>query len=286
MAQGHSYRGSVRYVFPILLVAVVVSAGCAGRVGAPTTPDTPQHAVDLRDNFKLWGLDVRPQGARNTCSVFVVTDALEYALAVRRGAGPRLSVEFLNWASNQAAGDADDGSYFSDLWNGYVVHGICPDADLPYRPEFDPQLAPSAEVRRRAAALRDRSLRMHWIKPWDVTTGLTEQQLSEIKQTLSRQWPVCSGLRWPKVERWENDVLQMAPPEGVRDGHSVLLVGFRDDPAQPGGGVFIFRNTSKNTRDGCMTYEYARAYMNDALWIDVQAVAPTGARATPTRQPR
>jgi hypothetical protein len=76
--------------------------------------------------------------------VFVVTDALEYALAARGGAGPRLSVEFLNWASNQAAGDADDGSYFSDLWNGYVVHGICPDADLPYRPEFDPQLAPSA----------------------------------------------------------------------------------------------------------------------------------------------
>ena len=48
----------------------------------------------------------------------------------------------------------------------------------------------------------------------------------------------------------------------------MLLVGYRDDPAQPGGGVFLFRNSNNNGRDGWMTYEYARAYMNDAVWID------------------
>ena len=54
----------------------------------------------------------------------------------------------------------------------------------------------------------------------------------------------------------------------MRDGHSVLLVGYRDEPDQPGGGVFIFRNTSQADRDGLMPYAYARHYMNDAVWID------------------
>ena len=55
-----------------------------------------------------------------------------------------------------------------------------------------------------------------------------------------------------------------------RDGHSVLLVGFRDDTAQPGGGVFLIQNTSKGPRDGAMSYEYVRAYMNDAAWISYE----------------
>jgi hypothetical protein len=46
------------------------------------------------------------------------------------------------------------------------------------------------------------------------------------------------------------------------------LVGYQDNSAQAGGGVFIFRNTNRGGRDGYMPYEYAKAYMNDALWIN------------------
>ena len=60
----------------------------------------------------------------------------------------------------------------------------------------------------------------------------------------------------------------MCPPEAVRDGHSVLLIGYRADPTQPGGGVFTFRNTANGGRDGAMPYAYARTYMNDAAWIE------------------
>ena len=59
----------------------------------------------------------------------------------------------------------------------------------------------------------------------------------------------------------------MATRDNVRDGHSVLLVGFHDDPAQPGGGVFLIQNTSKGPRNGAMSYEYVFAYMNDAAWV-------------------
>ncbi len=42
----------------------------------------------------------------------------------------------------------------------------------------------------------------------------------------------------------------MCPADSVYDGHSVLLVGYRNDPAQPWGGVFLFRNTAGDGRDG------------------------------------
>jgi lysophospholipase L1-like esterase len=121
----------------------------------------------------------------------------------------------------------------------------------------------------RAAKEMGRSgLSLHWIKPWDVLTGLTEDQFLGLRRVLTQRWPVCGGFRWPKAEHWRDGVLEMAPPEEVFDGHSVLLVGFRDDPGQPGGGVFLIRNSGRGVHDGALPYAYVRAYMNDGAWID------------------
>ncbi len=62
------------------------------------------------------------------------------------------------------------------------------------------------------------------------------------------------------------------------DGHSVLLVGFRNDGTQPGGGVFLIRNSAGPSRDGMMTYDYVRAYLNDAAWIDFPGATKGGPR--------
>ena len=226
--------------------------------------------VDLRHAFEKWDLTPRVQGKRNTCSVFTVAGAMEYATANKIGRTPRVSVEFLNWASNQAVRDNDDGSFFSDLWRGFTIYGACPEQDMPYQDKFDPNRAPSEEAKDHARQMHEVGLQLHWIKPWNPNTGLTDAHLAAIKRVLRQQWPVCGGFRWPKQVKWKDDVLEMAPPEGVFDGHSVLLVGCRDDPQQPGGGTFLFRNSNNNGRDGWMTYEYARAYMNDAVWIDYE----------------
>lgn len=242
--------------------------------GAPqdSCPDSDLAAftVDLRPAFKKWALDPRLQGKRGTCSVFTMTGALEYAVSSKCGGGPRLSVEFLNWASNQALGQMRDGGFFSDLWRGFAIYGICPELDMPYRDEFDPALAPGEESKEHARGVHATDLRLHWIKRWNPNTGLTGKQAAAIKRTLGRQWPVCAGFRWPKNVQWENNTLVMPPPEGVFDGHSVLLVGYRDDPEQPGGGLFLFRDSNHNGPERCMTYEYACAYMNDAVWIDYE----------------
>jgi hypothetical protein len=233
-------------------------------------------SVDLRPAFQQWGLAGRQQGGRPTCSSFTVAGAIEYAAAKRQGHGARLSVDFLNWAANKECGDADDGAFFSDLWKGFSARGICVEEDMPYQPAFDPARQPSADAIADAKTRLPLGLRLHWIKEWNVNTGLTGEHLAAIKTTLSRGWPVCGGFRWPKQEQWENEVLQMCAADTVRDGHSVLLVGYRDDAAQPGGGVFLFRNTSRAGHDGMMPYTYAQAYMNDAVWVDYEARAKAG----------
>ena len=225
-------------------------------------------SVDLRPEFDQAQLARRLQGARPTCSVFTVAGALEFAVVKRQGHCPRLSVEFLNWAANQACGDRDDGGFFSDLWKGFSTYGICAEDDMPYEAKLDPNRPAPAEALANARTRLALGLRWHWIKEWNVNTGLAEAEFQAVKQTLCDGSPVCGGFRWPKQEKWIEDVLQMCGPEAVRDGHSVLLVGYRDDASLPGGGVFIFRNTGGSGRDGFMPYEYARNYMNDAGWID------------------
>jgi hypothetical protein len=153
---------------------------------------------------------------------------------------------------------------------------------MPYQPAFLTNQSPSAAALANAKMRLTLGLRLHWIKEWNVNTGLTDEQCTAIKRTLEAGWPVCGGFRWPKKEQWENGVLQMCPADAVRDGHSVLLVGYRDEPAQPGGGVFVFRNTSKEGRDGAMPYGYAQLYQNDAVWIDFQnPIKPGPASSAP-----
>ena len=219
----------------VLAVGLLLSQSVPAAPPSGSAPDSgsPASSLDLRPAFEKWGLTPRVQGRRNTCSVFTVAGALEYALASKTNHATRLSAEFLNWASNQAMRDTQDGGFFSDLWRGFTIYGACPEQDMPYQDKFDPERAPSEEAKDHARQLHEIGLQLHWIKAWNRNTGLTDKQFAAVKQVLNRQWPVCGGFRWPKVVRWKDDVLEMAPPEGVFDGHSVLMVGYRDDPQQP-----------------------------------------------------
>jgi hypothetical protein len=255
------------------LLFALLAYAVGGKVATgETLPDqrsrsAPLASTDLRPDFQHWGLTPRRQGARGTCSVFAVTGALEYAIAAHQQRGERLSVEFLNWAAHMAVHRTQDGGFFSEIWKGYEAYGLCPEADLPYQAHFDPDLQPSEAVLQQARTRRIPGLALHWIKEWDVHTGLTGEQLERIKATLRAKWPVCGGLRWPKKPVWQQDVLQWCPPEAVFDGHSVLIVGYRDDAHQPGGGLFLIRNSGGDGSDGFLSYAYVQDYMNDAAWI-------------------
>lgn len=238
-------------------------------LGACCAAEPLPASVDLNDSFTKWGLKERRQGQRPTCSVFTIAGALEFAVTRETGTPQRLSVEYLNWAANQKRRSARDGGFFSDLWRGFAAQGICTEQQMPYATRFDPAQTPSAEAVKAARENMDLGLQLHWIKKWDVTTGLQDDHFLAIKRTLANGWPVCGGFRWPNQERWTNNVLGMCASNAVYDGHSVLLVGYRDDAAQAGGGTFSFRNSSSG-KQSWMPYNYARAFMNDAVWIEAK----------------
>jgi len=261
-------------VASLIGILTTSSAGFAASADAPSgVTSAPVDSVDLRPFFDEWGVRARSQGTRGTCSVFAVTAAIEYALGKSGQPENCLSVEFLNWASNQTVGKARDGSFFSDLWDGFESYGVCDEAEMPHGNKFDPDRRPTPVALKHAKQIHETKLALHWIKPWDPNRGLNEKQFAAVKATLQAGWPVCGGFLWPKQAKWSDSVLQWAPRAGVRDGHSVLLHGFRDDPTQPGGGVFLIRNSSKGPRHGAMSYEYVRAYMNDAVWVECQPAA-------------
>jgi hypothetical protein len=223
-----------------------------------------QHRADLRPQFAKWGLALKSQAPRPTCSVFAVTAALEFAAAQRHQAGFVLSEEYLNWASNEAIGEYDDGGFFADLWKGYTKHGICESRLAPYRETFDPAWLPSKEANRQAHSFRLDGFELSWIKKWDVETGLADEELEAILESLRAGLPVCAGMRWPKSPEWDDATLRMCPAEDVFDGHSVLLVGYTLDATEPLSGAFMARDSAGGGRYISLPIEFVRPYTNDA----------------------
>lgn len=230
-------------------------------------------SVDLRFRFAEWGLEPRAQGKRGTCSVFAVVGLIEFTIAQAQGRlSDRLSVEYLNWASHQTNERRVDGSFFSDALEGLRRSGICTETHLPYAAEFDADLTPPETAK--VDALARRTFSDVWIKEWNPETGLTEEQMLAIKESIAAGQPVAVGLRWPKKTVYHpGHLLETPPPEEVFDGHSIIFVGYTDDSNVPGGGTFLFRNSSgPDWEEGGyarFTYDYARAYANDAVGLRI-----------------
>jgi hypothetical protein len=235
----------------------------------------PPGTVDLGPEFQGFGLTPLPQGDRGVCSLFAITALAELELA-RSGpdAVNRLSEEFLIWAAHAASANASkDQAMFYEAVHGLNVNGICTSSLMPYARTQDPTRRPSPEALADARALSER-WRIHWIKRWDVTTGLSVRELAEVKEALVHGHPVACGLRWPK-ELDGHEILNVPPAQAVEDGHSIAFTGYRDDDRKPGGGILFFRNSSGpqwgNRGYGVMSYAYAAAYGNDALWMSLGA---------------
>ena len=183
-------RSSSNACFLAAMTFIAVAGATPGLADEPSTEKTAAASaklppsVDLRPFFSRWGLALRVQGERNTCSLFAVCGAVEYAVGSKQNARPPLSVEFLNWAGNQTGKETLDGACFSELWKGVTAYGICPETEMPYQEYFEPTNKPSKEAIAHAKKLRDLGLQLHWIKEWDPEKGLTDQQLAAIKRTL------------------------------------------------------------------------------------------------------
>lgn len=248
-----------------LLLALSGCAAPASRTPAPVDapvappvaaaeapPPAPPAESDLRPVFAELGLPPRSQGPRPTCSIFTTTAAFEFAYARATGHGERLSAEFCNWAANAATGRRDDGDFFHCALAGYERFGICPDEQLPYAAQFDPQLVPSPDALvaagRHLGGAGER-LRVRWVRPIGGGPGLSDAQFADVLATLAAGWPIAAGA-----------------------SHSRLLVGYHSDPAAAGGGVF-YTLDSALARFAEVTAQYVKEQVCDAFVVEV---APAG----------
>lgn len=205
-----------------------------------------ESVVDLVPEMTRIGFVPRGQGARNTCSVFTTMGVLEYAAYQRTGDARKLSVDYLNWACNQVIGNQteDRGQFFKDLLQGFEQYGICREDEMPYRPAFEPDYAPADEARKTAEGIRSLGLTVHWVNPLGKGC-ITREQLDEIRGVLASGYPVAAG-----------------------SYHSVLLVGYIDDPAEPGGGSFLIRDSGGPGHYFEMSYEEALGRVGDVFWVE------------------
>jgi hypothetical protein len=212
------------------------------RTGSWTT------VADLRPDFQKYGLKPRLQGERGTCSVFTTVGALEFGLSRKLHKSTILSVEFMNWASNQVADNTADGSFFADCLDGIRQYGLCPDAMMRYQATPDPNRKPSPMALKNAEVLLPEftdSLQVHWIMPpGNGDPGLTDRQFAEVKATLARGYPVAFG-----------------------SGHSILLVGYQDRANRPGGGEFFVKD-SQRPEFTTYSYEHVKTKPYDVFWVE------------------
>lgn len=204
-------------------------------------------SIDLRPRLNSLGLVPRSQGSRNTCSVFATIGALEFAVSKHYGRGTPLSVEYLNWASNDAIHDPTDGGFFHDLLKGFEQHGVCLEADMPYQKQYHPHHSPSEKARQNALKVRKMELQVHWINPWKPQPGLTDDHLRAIKSVLVKGYPVAAG-----------------------SSHSRLIVGYHEDNRQPGGGIFLIKDSGAGAYN-TITYQFAKDQVGDVFWVEAPA---------------
>lgn len=254
---------SNRILAAVGLIATIVGAAALG--------EPRSNAVDLGPEFQAFGLTTLQQGDRGDCSLFATTALVEFELAKNKsGEATRLSEEFLIWAAHAASTTkADDQSMFYQALHGLNVYGICNSKLMPYADSPTTGRKPSHEALVDAKARSER-WKIHWIKRWDANTGLSKGQLTEIKQALANGHPVACGLRWPK-KLVGSQIFNVPSAHEVEDGHSIAFTGYQDDPSKPGGGLLLFRNSFGpkwgHQGYGEMSYAYAAAYGNDAVWL-------------------
>ncbi|MBB6051210.1 C1 family peptidase [Armatimonas rosea] len=233
-----------------------------------------QPDADLRPLIASYGLPIKAQGARGTCSVFAMTFLLEYNWASWGEKNKTaLSEEYLNWATNKATNNQNDGDFFKNIAAGFKSYGVGDAALAPYQSAFNPGWQPTKSA---IDGGTYRSLEQKfWVVFDDGVMGKSQEELDKVCHLLDNKIPVAIGQAWPNTKQGATYTFGSALGlnflndfTGPKGGHSMVAVGYKRSKEYPGGGYLIFRN-SWGTGSGyegywLLSFNYVRKYAYDA----------------------
>ncbi len=218
--------------------------GVRGKV--PPVGGRNQHAIALpktasiRQNFAAFDLPVCSQNGP-WCWDYTTVGVLEYEAAAQLGQKCALSPGYLAWSAQATDSKGSGGSNFGRANRGLENFGAVPLASCG---EPVGNSIPSPDSQAVALGQSFGDIELHWIRFWNRKPASTEQ-LSAMKSDIVAGHPVAVGMQWPNHASFVpgSTLLKTPRKRQVFDGHCVILVGYDDDPAIPGGGSFTFRNS-------------------------------------------
>jgi hypothetical protein len=257
-------------------------------------------ATDLRADLP----PVQDQASRPMCEVFAVCAALDHLARRNPGlAAQRHSPQFLWWnyqrliASQTTParvwGDTGtEGPFMALVLRresfrgsfGLAVpgsQGVVATELAPYQPDqpFDSAAGdPASIARTHLGPLADRLAAGEAIQADGARARFLTRDLASIKWALAGDHPVVAGLpcqeaRWRQLAAGHYLVPELDSTDLPGTiAHAVLLVGYRDDPAAPGGGTFQFRNSWgagwAQGGYGRLSYAFVPKHVGDPYYLE------------------
>jgi hypothetical protein len=182
---------------------------------------------------------IRQQGSRGTCVSFTLTELHQYALR-RRGVSVDLSEQHLYYETKLIDGDPNAcGTHQANAGDALRDHGQCREFIWPYNPNAACNSHGALPTQARPDGMFYRL----------TIVSVSTRNVLAYKERISGERPV--GLSFPVYDSWRlsaetrrsGRITLRLGTEPQVGGHAILLVGYQDDPNQPGGGYFIGRNS-------------------------------------------
>ncbi len=244
-------------------------------------PPKINQAVSLRPRFDQLGIDAKNQGMRPSCAVFAVVSALEYQQAPLKGPAPRLSEEYLIWATLKTLGKAgiripkvdtpgfDVGFSIPEVTQALRAYGISTEEELPYH-----LTAADARIVEPTPEVIDRAKLRSPVNGYIITGRDAPTRIGGIIHALNEGVPVVAGMRWPAEDTLTKEAVLDAQPGRDGANHAVLIVGYRSKAGKLDDVEFLFKNSyGDNWGDhgyGLVTYEYLVKNLDSAFFMDVR----------------
>jgi len=224
-------------------------------------------------------MPIRDQGERGTCVAFGTVALREFLIGLEED----LSEQFLYWACKQLDGHDGPGTWIRTAMTALSEYGVCRESVWPYNPkqtdreDQDPPPPGAVEDARRYVLRSARTVEPNLVIQYkNILCG--ENGRGGMPITFGTF--VFKSWYMSRETHRTGKITMPLPGEEPYAGHAWCVVGYVDNPAVPGGGYFIVRNSwgtdwaaesPEKAGHALMPYAYVERYALEAFTGPVES---------------